>query len=253
MGYINPAWQRGVDRFDEVSLFVDESAVFAQRGRPASFRIDLYGSWVLLTYAACQFSLDEIGRGCLEFLGRRYRYPRAMPGGILMHHQRMTLDEVRRIADRPRDNSLVQQLIRNIHSSEWSVHSSLLKMDRNVWPDNIREWLRRLGATDHDLKWMTEPVPGKTDTYESRNVLIGRREESNSSWTIARQYADSYGHERLDRGLSSIHGEMCDDSGLPFGGRSCASSKQARPSRQRNEIGQPNYPHKRTQSSDPHQ
>ena len=71
-------------------------------------------------------------------------------------------------------NPDVKQQVRHVYSNEWSTHSKLLKLDRNVWPDVIREWLYRLGVKEVDLKWMSEPVPGKTETYESRMAALVR-------------------------------------------------------------------------------
>ncbi|MFB7877235.1 HEPN domain-containing protein [Nocardia sp. NPDC056064] len=168
---MNPAWRRCIDRFDEVKYFIAESAV-QPRGRSASYRVDLYGSWVLLAYSACQYALDEIGRGCMEFLGSRYKYPSAMPPKMLALHQQRTLDRVRRAAEEADPHAPIKSLIQGIHSNEWSSQSDLLSLDRNVWPNVVRGWLRRLGATDSDLGWMTEPVPGRTETYESRMASL---------------------------------------------------------------------------------
>jgi RiboL-PSP-HEPN len=176
MSYIGPAWRRCLDRFDEITRFIDDSANIAGRTGPLSLRTNLYGSWVLLAYSACQFSIDEIGRGCMQLLGKKYRHPSLLPDGVFTLHQKMTLDYVRWLMEGRADNLDMKQLIRHIYSNEWSAHSRLLKLDRNVWPSVVREWLRRLGVDDGDLKWMSEPVPGKTETYESRmNALVEER------------------------------------------------------------------------------
>ena len=172
MAYIGPAWRRCVERFSEVIDFIDDSAKVAGRRGPMSFRTDLYGSWVLLAYAACQFSVDELGRGSMRFLGKKYRYPRLLPESMFVLHQKMTLDSVRWLMDKDIGNLDIKQLIGDIYSSDWSANSRLLKLDRNVWPNVVREWLRRLGADDSDLKWMSDPVPGKTETYESRMTAL---------------------------------------------------------------------------------
>ena len=172
MSYIGPAWKRCISRFDEVTQFIDSSESMKGAPGPLSFRTDMYGSWVLLAYSVCQFSIDEIGRGCMQLLGKKYRHPGLMPDGIFAQHQKMTLDYIRRLMERGADNSDVKQLVRHVYSSEWSDHSKLLQLDRNVWPAVIREWLRRLGVEDGDLKWMSEPVPGKTETYESRMTSL---------------------------------------------------------------------------------
>jgi RiboL-PSP-HEPN len=172
MSYIGPAWRRCLNRFDEVTQFIDNSASITGGPGLLPFRIDLYGSWVLLAYSVCQFSIDEIGRGCMQLLGKKYRYPGLMPDSIFASHQKMTLDYIRWLMERDADNSDVKQLIRHVYSNEWSSHSKLLQLDRNVWPSVVREWLRRLGVNDGDLKWMSEPVPGKTETYESRMTSL---------------------------------------------------------------------------------
>lgn len=168
MSYIGPAWRRCINRFNEVTHFIDRSASASGRTGPLSFRTDLYGSWVLLTYAACQFSIDEIGRGCMLFLGKKYRHPSLMPDKVFALHQKMTLDHIRRLMEKGVENPDIKQLTRHVYSGEWSTYSQLLKLEYNVWPNVIREWLQRLGTGDGDLKWMSEPVPGKTETYESR-------------------------------------------------------------------------------------
>jgi hypothetical protein len=174
--HTNGAWRRCIQRFAEVELFVDQSASVLVRGGPPSFRSDLYGSWVLMAYAACQFALVEIGRGCMDFLGSKYRRPNSLPPDILRIHQKMTLDGIRGMVEDAGKTAQFYQAIQDLHSSEWSRHSNLLKMERNVWPNNVKEWLRRLGVTDGAMKWMTESVPGKTDTYESRmSALVEER------------------------------------------------------------------------------
>jgi hypothetical protein len=172
MSYINPAWRRCLERFDEVARFIDTSESAAGRMQPPSFRADLYGSWVLLAYSVCQHSIDEIGRACMQLLGHKYRYPSLLPNEIFALHQKMTLDYTRRLIEKGEANSDVKQQIMHVYSSEWWSHSKLLNLDRNVWPSVVREWLRRLGADGGDLKWMSEPVPGKTETYESRMTAL---------------------------------------------------------------------------------
>ncbi|MEV4864056.1 HEPN domain-containing protein [Streptomyces ossamyceticus] len=175
--YLNAAWRRCSERFNEVASFIDASAVAIRTGQGPSIRSDIYGSWVLLTYASCQFALDEIGRGCMLFLGDRYANPSRMPEQVLRAHEKMSFEAVRRLSDgEAKDNALVRQALRDMYSRNWAVHSSLLKMEKNVWPDNVREWLRRLGVNDGDMAWMSQPASGSTETYASRlSELVSER------------------------------------------------------------------------------
>ncbi|MER7766011.1 HEPN domain-containing protein [Kitasatospora sp. NPDC096140] len=167
--YLNSAWRRCSERFDEVNLFIDASSGLARTAAAPSFRSDLYGSWVLMAYAACQFSLVEIGRGTMAFLGQKYKHPASMPGNVLRAHEKMTLDGIRRLVEGDaKSQALVRQTLKDIYSSNWSTTSKLLKMDRNVWPNNVKEWLKRLGVEDSEMSWMKDTTPGTSETYESR-------------------------------------------------------------------------------------
>ena len=128
-----------------------------------------------MTYAACQFALSEIGQGVMEFLKNRYRYPSKLPAEILKQHQRRTLDRLR-WSDSDHDNAKVSAALVGMQSSQWAEGSGLLHISQNVWPANICEWLGRIGITAGSTRWMTQPVPGRSETYGSRlESLIAER------------------------------------------------------------------------------
>ncbi|MGQ4452509.1 HEPN domain-containing protein [Streptomyces griseus] len=175
--YLNSSWRRCSERFDEVESFIDASAAAIPTSGNPSIRSDLYGSWVLLTYASCQFALQEIGRGCMLFLGDRYRNPGNMPEHVLRNHEKISFEVIRRLSDGDsKDKALVRQSLREMYSKNWATHSSLLKIEKNVWPDNVREWLRRLGVSDGDMAWMSQPASASSETYASRlSELVSER------------------------------------------------------------------------------
>ncbi|MFD8370659.1 HEPN domain-containing protein [Streptomyces sp. NPDC059688] len=157
-------------RFDEVRQFIDASTQALRQGQGPAVRSDFYGAWVLMTYASCQYALDEIGQGCIGFLGNRHKYARSMPDLVFKNHERLTLDTARRMTDGDaQTRSQIKQALLEIYSAKWSTNSSLLKMERNVWPSNVREWLKRIGVEERDMSWMSDPAsPGASDTYSSR-------------------------------------------------------------------------------------
>ncbi|MCD9594169.1 hypothetical protein LUV28_41235 [Streptomyces sp. 8ZJF_21] len=167
---MNPAWRRCSVRFNEVLQFIDASTQALRQGNGPSVRSDFYGAWVLLAYASCQYSLDEIGQGCMGFLGNRHRYARSMPDAVFNNHERLTLDTARRMTDGdPQTRSQIKQALLEIYSAKWSDSSSLLKLERNVWPSNVREWLKRIGVEERDMSWMNDPASsGTSETYSSR-------------------------------------------------------------------------------------
>ncbi|WP_405459542.1 HEPN domain-containing protein [Streptomyces sp. NBC_00101] len=175
--YLNAAWRRCSERFDEVSSFIDASSSATRSYSSPSIRSDLYGGWVLLSYASCQFALDEIGKGSMLFLGSRYKDPSRLPDSVLRAHEKLSFESIKRSSESDRKERFqVRQALKNMYSKDWAAHSPLLNIERNVWPDNVREWLRRLGVEDADLSWMIQPVPGSTETYSSRlKELVSER------------------------------------------------------------------------------
>ncbi|WP_158070800.1 HEPN domain-containing protein [Streptomyces sp. CB02460] len=175
--YLNAAWRRCSERFNEVESFIDISDAGMRMSGSPSIRSDLYGSWVLLTYASCQFALHEIGRGCMLFLGERYSNPSRMPQHVLHAHEKASFEVVRRLSDGDSsDKAQVRQALHNVYSKDWATHSSLLKIEKNVWPDNVRAWMKRLGVDDGDLEWMSQPASDASETYASRlSELVSER------------------------------------------------------------------------------
>jgi hypothetical protein len=95
VGYINPAWNRCVIRFKEVQDYIEKSAAVAPFG-DGKYRAELYGTWVLMAYSACEYSLNEIGEACVEFIGTRASTPSKLPEEVQRKHLHLTLDAVRR-------------------------------------------------------------------------------------------------------------------------------------------------------------
>jgi len=175
VAYMGSAWSRCTRRFDEVEAYIETSWSVAPRSN-LQYRADLYGTWVLMTYAACQYSLEEIGRACLDFLGSRAGGPRKLTDDVRRAHLRLTINAVRRALDDGSRLTDADLMLQNIQSSRWAEHSALMAIERNVWPDYVREWLLRLGVEGNSLAWMQQAAPGKTETYYSRmNALVAER------------------------------------------------------------------------------
>ncbi|MFB7047843.1 HEPN domain-containing protein [Streptomyces microflavus] len=168
--YLNAAWRRCSDRFDEARLFIDETAGVARNSRSSPLRSGIYGSWVLHSYSCCQFALAEIGRGSMNFLGWKYKYPSSLPNNLFKAHEKAMLDRARWLADTGNSKQAsVRQILTGMYSGDWAEDSLLLAIDRNVWPDNVREWLKRLGVEDGEMAWMSDPAsPATSETYKSR-------------------------------------------------------------------------------------
>ena len=171
MGYINPAWSRCLIRFREVQDYIDKSASVAPLG-DGRYRAELYGTWVLTAYAACEYSLNEIGRACVEFIGVRASTPSKLPEEVQRKHLHLTLEAVWRSLASNGSLVDVDSALQKIRSAQWAAYSNLMKIDRNVWPHVVREWLSRLGLTKNDLTWMEQAIPGKTETYSSRMAAL---------------------------------------------------------------------------------
>lgn len=171
MGYLNPAWSRCVIRFREVQEYIDKSATLAPFD-DSRYRAELYGTWVLTAYAACEYSLNEIGKACVEFIGSRASTPSKLPEEVQRNHFRLTLEAVRYSLASNDPLVDVDSVLQKIRSAQWAACSSLMKIDGNVWPHVVREWLSRLGLTKSDLIWMEQAAPRKTDTYSSRMAAL---------------------------------------------------------------------------------
>jgi hypothetical protein len=64
----------------------------------------------------------------------------------------------------------------SIDRNDWSEHTRLLVLERNVWPEVVRSWLGRLGS-EHKLGWIDAPVGDSSETLGSQvaHVLLQRR------------------------------------------------------------------------------
>lgn len=112
----------------------------------------------------------------MNFLGWKYKYPSSLPDHLLKSHEKAMLDRARKLTDSGNARQAsVKQILRGMYSSDWADSSVLLAMDRNVWPDNVREWLKRLGVDDGDMAWMSDPAsPITSETYKSRMTELVR-------------------------------------------------------------------------------
>lgn len=175
MPYLVDAWKSCDKRFSEVRSYISSSSALVPSGQ-TGYRAELYGSWVLMTYGACQYSLGQIGNACMRVLAERARRPRDLLDRPQIEHYRLTLSEVQRTMLEGSSPSRVDAALRNLVSGSWSESSQLLRIDRNVWPSYIREWMGRIGVSGAAVRWMDQPIPGGTETYASRmTALVAER------------------------------------------------------------------------------
>lgn len=100
----------------------------------------------------------------MHFLANQYRTPRSLPEPIRNAHLELTISHIDRLTD-PIERSAA---LDRIQSRDWPKGSMLLNIDGNVWPDRIREWMKRIGICEDEYSWMSERFQDRTDTHESR-------------------------------------------------------------------------------------
>lgn len=166
---LHSSWIASEQHFDALEEFVSTSAA----GRPPgdqSYRENLYCSWVLLTYAAMQGAITDQGAACVTILGRAADRPGDLPPHLRREHHRRTLDFLATCASgRLPDvtEQMFQAALSSLDQNDWSEHTRLLVLERNVWPDVVRAWLRRLGS-EHKLGWIDAPVGNGSETLGSQ-------------------------------------------------------------------------------------
>ena len=166
---LQSSWLASEQHFGALQEFVSTSAA----GRPPGdqgYRENLYCSWVLLTYAAMQGAINDQGGACVTILGRAAGRPHDLPPHLRREHHRRTLDFLASCAS-GRLPAVTDQMfhaaLSSIDRNDWSEHTRLLVLERNVWPEVVRSWLGRLGS-EHKLGWIDAPVGDSSETLGSQ-------------------------------------------------------------------------------------
>jgi hypothetical protein len=167
---LESSWLAARSQFDELRSFVALSSASVPQG-DLPFRQSLYCSWVLLTYAAMQGAITSQGSACVVILGRAAQKPVDLPEHLRKEHQRQTLMALADYASGRANSSLTDPqfaaALSSLEQDDWSEHTRLLALDRNVWPDVVRAWLGRLGSS-HKLGWIDAPYGGGSETLGSQ-------------------------------------------------------------------------------------
>lgn len=167
------AWRESVARFQHLRDFVASSSGSAPRG-DAAYRVSLYSSWVLLTYAAAEAVIVGQSAACLRVLKVGAPEPKDLPDDLLAQHRRKT---IRALLNRVDDEGAgagqpdFGEALRAIDDSNWTMSSRLMHLGRNVSPDAVRAWLNVIGAS---AKWMEKAVDDGTETFDSRLAALVR-------------------------------------------------------------------------------
>lgn len=172
---LEPAWLDSCERYDQLKEFVTSSASSIPRG-DARYRANLYSSWILLTYAATEAALQEQGRACLRVIGSLIDTPADLPPLLMKKHHQRTLEHLSGLASADDQDDDFMDAISSINSHGWTRFTRLTSIDRNVWPNVVKEWLRRLDVDESRLKWMEEPFIDDSETASSRlKTLVSER------------------------------------------------------------------------------
>jgi hypothetical protein len=167
---LESSWLAARRQFNELRHFVSLSAAGVPEGN-LPYRQSLYCSWVLLAYAAMQGAITGQGSACVAILGRAARKPDDLPEHLRKEHQRQTLMALTDYANGRAGSSLTDRqfaaALSSLEQDDWSEHTRLLALDRNVWPDVVRAWLSRLG-TSHKLGWIDAPYGEGSETLGSQ-------------------------------------------------------------------------------------
>lgn len=178
--HVHDAWLEAKGRFDHLAAFIADSRSDATT-RDADHLRELYSSWVLLTYAAHESSIAGLGNAVMKVLANLAARPARLPPELRLLHAERTLivaNEARGTTSARRNPGLdLETLLVKAYSASWSSNSVLMRLDRNAWPDVVREWLRRLTSDEGNFEWMRTPAPSSTETLES--VVSGLVRERN--------------------------------------------------------------------------
>ncbi|WP_144877527.1 HEPN domain-containing protein [Microbacterium sp. 1.5R] len=143
------------------------------RDGAAEFASDVYASWVLLTYAAYEASIQALGKAAVQHLGEFSSSLSDLPDLVREAHIERTVRRASDALSRNKhgasdDPGSVEEILRGAVGPAWADESSLLRLDRNAWSDNVKELLRRVGVGDPEMEWMRQPFGPSTETLESQ-------------------------------------------------------------------------------------
>lgn len=159
-------------RFSSFAAFISDSQASAPEGN-LDYATELYSGWVLLAYAAHESALVGLGRAAMTVLARCAGTPDALPSALRDWHLRRTIAFANELSGVSAPRRLTgevtaEDVVRKAYTSAWADVSILMRLDKNAWPNNVREWLGRLGVTAEQLRWMREVYGAGSDTLESR-------------------------------------------------------------------------------------
>jgi hypothetical protein len=153
-------------RFERHQRFVRHS-----HEHSAGYAADVYASWILLAYAAYEASLRNLGEAMVGHLGEFAPTSADLPDQIRRAHAEGVVRRASeafglRVPNRGHEID-PEDLLSRAFGSEWAEVSVLLRIEKNGWVQNVREWLKRVGVDDADTRWMREPYGDSTEILES--------------------------------------------------------------------------------------
>lgn len=192
--HLEAAWREARDRFSTFRTFIESSEANAPRGE-LDYELELYSAWVLLSYAAHESAITSYGKAVVTLLSTLAATPDNLPTVLQESHLRRTLlyaDELTNNRVRAEGVS-AEDLLKQAYTTDWATNSVLMRLDRNAWPDNVRELLGRAGVADEDLRWMKEPYGTGTETLESqvRKLVFERNGIAHGNRPVSVSRADS--------------------------------------------------------------
>lgn len=155
-------------RFSDVSHFIATSDAAKPAG-DLDYSSTLYSSWVLLTYAAYEGSIADLGESALGVLQQFSDTPDDLPDLVRTAYSKRVVETIVTTSRRTSSHTKVsaEEVVRSAFSSGWAQHSRLLQLDGNAWPDSVCELLGRLGVEDSKLSWLKEPADDSSESWES--------------------------------------------------------------------------------------
>lgn len=173
--FLEIAWASICERFDSLVQFINTSGDGIPEG-DLTYARSLYSSWVLLTYASLEGAIDSLGTAVMRVLAEVARTPDHLPEMLKKHHLARTLllaQELEGGTARGRkipEEITAESLLREAFTEEWWANSVLMRLDKNAWSNNAKEWLERVGAKTEELSWMNDPW--EAGGSERRSSLI---------------------------------------------------------------------------------
>ncbi|WP_273654476.1 MAE_28990/MAE_18760 family HEPN-like nuclease [Cellulomonas fimi] len=162
------SWLDSRSRYESLKFFVKASDGNRVFPTDVTYAMHLYSSWVLLAYAATEAAVVDFGRAIIECLGEAAADPSMLPAPVRVeHYTRMLRDLGLRAKDEGADASF-SDLLRSVDGESWADTTILMRLERNVWPETIKEWLGRIGLAGEKLRWMSQPIGASAETAASR-------------------------------------------------------------------------------------